>query len=463
MITRAALAALPVTLVATTLASAQDSQCRSLRYRSNFRLNGAMQYINQADAATFPDNKRSNTNNAMRVLNEAAQAGGVDAFSLWYLFGRAYSLNGDLAGTDSAYTKAVAAAPNDAPCVAEISRLRRNIWVPIQQEAVAQLQARNYDSAIALLRKGNLIFREEPGAYLNMANAWIGKNMEDSAVAAWLAASRAGTNPERADLRARGALAAAQYLQRGNKHAEAEAAWRHYIAMKPYDMAARGSLAQSIYLQGRTQEAGLVYDSILSRTDSLDSFGLFDIGVSLFRMAQTDTTNRALWFGKAARAFEAGLAKSPHDRDGLYNASNVYLALADTQKLLQTTTRLVAADSMNRRTLSLHAQAQQMAGQRNETVRTLLRRDSLPFEVAVLQFTPRDSAASIRGGVQNLRNREQAPFNLTIEFLNGRGEVVVSERTEIPTLGGAGTTGSSYDFNLQVTGRGIIAYRYKIG
>ena len=245
--------------------------------------------------------------------------------------------------------------------------------------------------------------------------------------------------------------------------AEAERAWRSYIAMKPNDMGARGFMASSVYAQGRAQEASAIYDSILGNTDSLESFALFDTGVSLFRMAQADSANRRMWFQKAARAFEAGLAKSQYDRDGLYNLANAYLALADTQKMLQTTTRLVAVDSMNRRSLSMHAQAQQNAGQRQDVVRTLMRRDSLPFEVTMLQFQPRDSVASIRGGVQNLRTREQAGFNLLLEFLNGRGEVVATERVEIPTLNAGGSPGSSYDFNIQANGRGIIAYRYKVG
>ena len=462
-ITRAALATLPVSLLVASGLAAQDTQCRSLRYRSNFRLNGAMQYIVAADGASFPDQKRSANANAMRVLGEAASAGGVDQFSLWYLYGRAYAQNGDVVGADSAWTKAVAAAPNDAGCTNEINRLRRNIWVPLQQEAVSQLQAQRYDSAIALLRKGNLIYREEPGAYLNLASAFMSSEREDSAIATYRVAARTGTKPEHNDLRARAAQTAAQLLSRTDRHAEAEQAWREYIALKPGDMGARGSLAVAVYAQGRSQEAGAIYDSILTNSDSLDAFALFDTGVSLFRMAQADSANKRQWFQKAARAFEAGLTKNPYDRDGMFNLANAYLALADTQKMLQTTTRLVAVDSMNRRTLSMHAQAQQNAGQRAETVRTLMRRDSLPYEVSFLQFQPRDSVASIRGGVQNLRDREHPGFNLVLEFLSARGEVVATERVEIPALNAAGSPGSTYDFNIQATGLGIVAYRYKTG
>jgi hypothetical protein len=83
--------------------------------------------------------------------------------------------------------------------------------------------------------------------------------------------------------------------------------------------------------------------------------------------------------------------------------------------------------------------------------------------VNILRFDPRDTSASVRGGVQNLRERELAGFNMAIEFLNGRGEVVATQRVEIPSLNAVGSPGSFYDFTVTGVARGIIAYRYKFG
>jgi tetratricopeptide (TPR) repeat protein len=443
------------------IAGAQDSQCRSLK-RNNFRLNSAGLHLDVADRTTFPDQKRGRANDALRALREAIGADGVDQFSAWYMSARAYAILNDIGAADSAWTRASALAPNDAGCLNEITRQRRNIWIPIQNEAVAQITAQNYDSALALLRKSNIAFRDDPSGYMNMASVFLTQEKPDSAIHAFRLASTAGTSADRADIRLRAMQLVAQMLQRNNQLAEAETAWRNYIRVKPTDMAARGSLALVLTGLHRGPDAAAVYDSILAMADSLDSFGLFDTGVSLFRMAQADSTNKAPWFRRAARAFELGLAKSPHDRDGLYNLTNAYLALADTVKLLPAATRLYAADSMNRQTTSLLAQAQQLSGQRNEVVRTLMRRDSLPFEVNILRFDPRDSAASVRGGVQNLRGRELTGFNMAIEFLNSRGEVAATERVEIPSLNPMGSPGSFYDFTVTGTARGIIAYRYKL-
>lgn len=462
IVTRAAVAAWMVAVALPAAVSAQDSQCHNLR-RNNFRLNSAGLYLDQATATTFADRKVSRAGDALRVLREAAGADGVDQFSTWYLFGKAYAFQSDLAGADSSWTRASALAASDTTCVHEITRLRRNLWIPLQNAAVEQITAQHYDSALVLLRKANIVYREDPSGYMNMASVFLTQEKPDSALVAFRLASTAGTSADRADLRLNAARLVAQMLQRNNDYAGAETAWRNYIRMKPNDMSARGNLALVLTGLHRTQDAAAVYDSILAMADSLDSFGLFDTGVSLFRMAQADSTNKAPWFRRAARAFELGLVKSPNDRDGMYNLTNAYLALADTVKVLQAATRLVAADSMNRQTVSLLAQAQQMNGQRNEVVRTLMRRDSLPFEVNILRFDPRDSLAIVRGGVQNLRSREMAGFNLTIEFLNSRSEVVATQRVEIPTLNPLGSPGNNYDFTVTGTARGIIAYRYKLG
>ena len=462
IVTRAALAAWLVVVAWPGRADAQDSQCRSLK-RNHFRLNSAGLHLDVADHSTFPDVKRSRANDALRALREAYGADGVDQFSAWYLSAKAYALLNDLRGADSAWTRASALAPSDAGCLTEIVRQRRNLWIPIQNEAVAQITAQNLDSALALLRKSNIVYRDDPSGYMNMASVFLTQEKPDSAIQALRLASTAGTSADRADVRLRAAQLLAQILQRNNRLAEADTAWRNYIRLKPNDMAARGSLALVLVGLHRPQDAAAVYDSILTMADSLDSFGLFDTGVSLFRIAQADSANKLSWFRRAARAFELGLAKSPYDRDGLYNLTNAYLGLADTVKLLQAATRLYAADSMNRQTNSLLAQAQQMNGQRNEVVRTLLRRDSLPFEVNILRFDPRDSSASVRGGVQNLRPRELTGFNMAIEFLNGRGEVVATQRVEIPSLNSVGSPGSFYDFTVSGVARGIIAYRYKFG
>lgn len=495
MTTRAVLAVAVLSLALPLRASAQDEQCRKLSYRTNFRLNGAQRYIEQADKATFADVKRRDVADALRMLNDAVRTDGTDAFTTWYFFGRAYLLGADLIGADSSLTRAEALAQGDAGCLGEMRRLRRNVWVPLQQVAAGEIQAQRYDSALTLLRRSNLIYREDPGAYMNMASAFLGQQKEDSAAAAFRMASHAGTDPARAELRASATLYAARLLQSTNRPA-AESLFRAYVALKPGDLSARGSLATVLAAQGRTTEAAAVYDSILARADSLNSFQLLDAGVSLFNLAVTDTARadsarRQSLLRRAASAFDASAQRNPYLRDGRYRLAITYVGLGDLPAALNAARRLVAVDSLNRMSFQLLAASYQEIARwnarrdstlrarrdslpqaarylavarayRDSTLQMLARRDSLPLEVNVRRFEPRDSSAGLQGSVQNLRNQERAGFTLTIEFLNAAGEVVAAERVEVPALGMSGSPGYSYDFNLQATGRGIIAYRYKV-
>lgn len=449
-------------------AMAQDSQCHNIRFRGNFRLNGAMQHLAVADSSNFPDVKRRRSGDALRVLNEAVAAGSVDQFTLWYMIGRVYGIQNDLAGADTAYTRAAAAVVNDPTCLVEIARLRKNMWIPLQNSAVEMIQAQNYDSALALLRKAHVVFRDDPSGYLNMAAAFQAQNKEDSAAAMYRLASHAGTSADRADLRATASFNAGTMLQRAGNLPAAESAYREYIVMKPRDIEAKGRLATLLSQMNRGTEAAAIYDTLMANADSLDSFGLFSVGVALFNTALADSApanaaRRVATFRSSARAFDLGLAKNRSNRDALYNLTNTYLAANDTVKVLEAAQRLVAVDSLNRRSLTLLARAQQMNRKPNDVVTTLLRRDSLQVEVTFLRFAPGDSTVSLRGGVQNLRSREKAAFVLTIEFLNGQGEVAATERVEVPALGPTGNPGSVYDFSLSdVRARRVVAYRYRI-
>jgi tetratricopeptide (TPR) repeat protein len=436
-------------------ALAQDETCRSLHYRTNFRLNGASQHIVQAEAASYADTKVRMANDALRTLNESVQTGaasGADPFTTWFLFGRAYLILKDLSGADSSLTKAAALAPTDQGCQDEIKRLRKNAWVPLQELAVGQIQAESYDSALALLRRANLIYRDDPGGYINMAVAFLRQQKEDSAAAAYRAAAHAGNDPARADLRSAAALNAARLLAHNNQLMAAESMYRVYVVMKPRDMAARSALATVLSSQHRPVEAAAVYDSILANADSLDSFQLFDTGASLFNLAvadsaRADSAQRRSFFQRSARAFEASARKNPFYRDALYNLAASYLAGGDQSNAVQTGKRLVAIDSLNqnswqrlgdayrdlalsynrrdsilrarRDSLPLAAQyAATARAYRDSTLQVFLHRDAIPLHITINRFGPGDSTASLRGAVRNVQSREHPGFILAIEFLN---------------------------------------------
>jgi len=478
--TRAVVLALAAAMAASAMASAQEQvpECRNLRYRSNFRLNGAQQYLTRARTTSFPDQKRAALNDAARVLGEAAQDRGADQATLWYLFGQMYALRGDLVGTDSAWTRAEAAT--DAECRRAIQRERAALWVPLVQEG-AQLASQNsYDSALVLLRKANTIYRDDPRAYFTMGQTFYAQEKLDSAIVYFRRASTAGTAPQQADTRATAGMNAARLAQQADQLPVAESLYRAYAQLRPRDVEGITRLAGVLVAQGRNDEASRIYDSLLTNADSMAPADLFDLGVALYNQRRLPL---------AARAFEANVRKSPYDRDGQYNLANVYLAMSDTVRTLEAAKRLVVVDPHNRQSLQLLASAYSQIGRglrdqalraqaardtatvrrlnpqvrayQDSTVRALAQSDSLDWEIRIARFEPRDSTAGIQGMVRNLQAGELAGFNLVLDFVNGAGEVLATERVEIPTLSQAGNPGSAYDFNLTASARGILAYRYR--
>lgn len=478
--TRAVVLAVLGSLSASAAASAQEAtpECRNLRYRSNFRLNSAQMYVTRARTSSFPDQKRSALNDAVRVLTEAAGDRTADQATLWYLFGQSYALRGDLIGADSAWTRAEAVT--DAECRRAIQRERSNLWVPLVQEATGLMGQDLHDSAIAVLRRASTIFRDDPAAYINMASAFMAQEKTDSAIAYFRRASQAGDNPRRAEIRATAGFNAARLAQRANQLPLAESLYRAYIRLMPADVDGPTSLAAVLAGQGRTDEANRLYDSLLANSEAMTSFQLFDLGVALFRGERSR---------QAAQAFEAGLAKNPYFRDGLYNLVNAYLSAEDTARTLEAAKRLVAVDPHNRQSLRLLAGGYQrvavgydtqgrraaqtrdtatvrrvapiLRAYQDSTLRSINRSDSLAWEINVARFEARDTTASIQGQVRNLQARELAGFVLVLDFVNAAGEVLATQRVEIPALSQAGNPGAAYDFNLSVSARGVLAYRYR--
>lgn len=485
--------ALTATLAAAAIGQQRPPQqdCR-LNYRSNFRLNGAQQHLDAADRATYAPDKLRRANDALRVLNEAARVGGVDEVTLWMFMGRAQALVGDLAGADTSWARAERVG--DDACKTEITRRRRNEFVAFNNQAVQFTQAQRLDSALAAFQRGLVIYRSEPAVFITMGTIYLQRDMEDSAVAYFRRAAHVGDDPRTLEARSTALFNAARLLQRSQKWAQADSAFREYLVMHPNDAEARAALAGVLNSMGRTAEAEAVYDSILANADSLASFDLFDTGVALFRAAQADTARadsvrRATLFGKAARAFSLGLAKNPYLRDALYNLTNTYLALGDTTRALDAAKRLVASDPLSSQSMRLLAAAYRQFGDaydaayrraaaardtaaarrlrplvtawRDSTVRVLSQSESLTVEIQVNRFDPRDSTANLRGAVINRQSAEQPSFTLAIEFINQANEVVARETVDVPTMGALGSAGGMYDFNITANGHGIIAYRYR--
>jgi tetratricopeptide (TPR) repeat protein len=315
--------------------------------------------------------------------------------------------------------------------------------------AINQLAANNQDSAVVLLRRSLVIFRDSPVAYLRLGAIFAGRDQTDSAIVYLKLAGRSGDSPREADIR-RDALFAAARLQQGlERWADAEATFRDFRRLAPRDLPGIAGFGGVLSAQNKTAEANAVFDTLGMLADTVTSYDvLFNTATELFR------GNR---YTLAARLFERGLTINRCDRDGMYNLTNTYLAMRDSSKLLQSAQRLVAADSMNRMSLERLAAAYQINGNSQRTLAILLRRDSLPWTFESTRFDPADTSATLVGIVGNQLPQTHPAFTLTIEFLNGACEVVASTPVAIPEMAAT----AQHRFTVMGHGRGIMAYRYK--
>ena len=446
--------------------------CQHIDYRGNFRLNGAKQHLDVARSTTYADVRKSQVGQALSLLDQASHASGIDQTALWYLYADVYTINNDAAGADSAFTKIEPKA--DADCMKSIQRERRNLWVPLQNAGVELMNAGAGDSALVLFRQSNRIFRTEPYSFLNMAQIFYGKQMLDSAAAYFKLAAHSTTEHRFDEARATalfdaarldeqsaedsaGAHAAAQRrgvadsVVKAERLTEAENTYRELLQMRPRDMAAQASLAGVYTEMHQADLAKSVYDSMLAHSDSAQSEDLFTAGVALFRAG-----NYAL----AGQFIERGLRTNQCSRDGLFNLANTYMAAKDTARLLAAAQHLIQVDSMHRSSLQLLARAWQDAGNKDSTLHVLQRAEALPWEFSVVRFDETDTTASLHGMVTNQGSQPLKGFNLVVHFVNGACQEVASKTVEIPDLNPNGNAGQAYDFTVDATGKGIVAWKY---
>jgi hypothetical protein len=157
------------------------------------------------------------------------------------------------------------------------------------------------------------------------------------------------------------------------------------------------------------------------------------------------------------QAYEAGLAKNPYYRDALFTLTGVAVLAGDTTRALTAAGRLYAVDPLNRGTLRMVAQAWQLRGKSDSTLRYLQRADSIPVEVTVGTFIPDEHGATLSGLLTNVRPKSNPTLALTFEFLNAKGDAVSTETLNVAPI----ASGENQAFELKPKAAGIVAWRYR--
>ena len=494
--TVAVIVALVVGAVARPLTAQQWEGARCDLSTKHYLVNSGVLYLKSATETKFVDKRAKDLKDADKVLHEAVATGGQEKNpAAWYYLARYYALQNDLAGADSAFTKALALAPT---CKDDIDRWRRIFWVPVFNEGVKAWQAGNTDSAIASFRRANAIYNGEPTGFIYLGTLFANANQPDSSAKYFKLAVPAASDPKFAKEKRDAMFNVARVYHAAQRWDGAVAGYKDYLAAYPNDVQAIAGLAAIYSHQGKRDDAGALYNQILDHADSAEATDLFAAAQAVLNAipnepdtapvgskcraekrrnktltvrqvatqcaAVTDDTMKAFRasiaaprYRLAARAYEVGLAKDPYYREALYNLGGIYYLIGDSAKVLPVAQRLAAVDPLNRTSLAKVAGAWQLRGNKDSTLYYLTVADSLTVEVTVGTFTSDEQGAKLGGLFTNLKAKPSAPAAVTFEFLNAKGDVIASQKQDVPTIEASG----NHAFELKAAGAGIVAWRYR--
>lgn len=456
----------------------------------HFMVNSGLLYLKSATNTNFQAQREKDLRDAQRTLLQAISQNNQDKNgAAWYYLARYYGLTEQLIGADTAFARAQSLVP---ACKDDIAGWRKVLWQPLFNQGVQAFNTQKTDSALHYFRQAVAIFPEPVGVSA-LAGLFANAGQTDSALKYYQrTAAVAGADTHYAKEKREALYNYAALLYQNQRWSEAAAAFRSYSAAYPTDVQALAALASTYSRDNQNDSAIAIYRQIVERADSAEPAALFNAGAAMFNSApqQPDTAASAAECRKsaktpaerkkcsddakavrakhdsltkatyrlAAKAFEAGLARAPYARDGLYNAVSTYYLLGDTEKIVPTARRLVALDPMNRAALRMVAAAHQMKGTADSTLYYLAQAESiLVADVSVQTFQATDQGASFAAIATNFHDKPSPAFKLVVEFLNAKGDVVVSQQADVPAL----QPSAMHDVQVQATGLGIAAWRYK--
>ncbi len=392
---------------------------------------------------------------AVRILTEQTGTGGAAA---WYYLGRAFLAQGDLAGADSALSKAEMMQPD---CEIDINNHRQQAWAVLANAGIEKLQGNDLDSALVLFRQASTMFRGLPHVFENMGVIYANNGQNDSAAHYFgRAAEIAAQDSTLTDNRNQATLNQAMVLQRLERHDEAITVLRRYLEWKPGDTDARKSLSWSLRQAGQAASAdsldrAMVDEFARMNFDSLTANDLMAVGVSMFNAEK---------FPEAAQIFERLMRRNPWSRDAVYNLANAYLALKQWDSLSRVGKQLLLIEPLNEDGYRLLGQAYRALERQDSLIKMAETLVMLPLNVQVTNFNMSSQSARFQATATGRRATDAASkdlppvaVTLQIEFLDSTGTVLGSEDVAVPAL----QPGTTHEVTAQARAPGIVGWRYR--
>jgi tetratricopeptide (TPR) repeat protein len=427
----------------------------------HFKVSSGATYLKTGVETEVPENKSRALSSGKKVLLEAIEKNGQEKNpAAWYYLGRTYLQEGDLVGADSALTKAETLMP---ACKDDISKTRYTGWVPLVNGGIDFVKKQNNDSALALFRQANTIYRDKPSAYLNAGVIFANAGQTDSAIAYWEKASEIGERTNMVEDRNVATRNLGAMYQKAGRHQDAIKVLEKYLSWVPQDAEVKRALATSYRAAGQNDKAAALEKEVGvaaapgagAAPAAAASVGAMNAAIALYNEKKYD---------QAAAAFEQIVAKEPYNRDALYGLANSYIGLKNGPKLAEAAGRLAEIEPYNDEIVRMLANGQRMAKKEAQANKTATRVLSMPVSVTVSQFAPTAEGATITGTAtgreaQTAQGKPVTPAAMTLifEFLDAKGTVVASQEVQIPAL----KVGASQPIQASAKGAGIMAWRYK--
>jgi tetratricopeptide (TPR) repeat protein len=427
----------------------------------HFKVSSGATYLKTGVETELPENRSRALSSGKKVLLEAIEKNGQEKNpGAWYYLGRTYLQEGDLAGADSSFTKAETLMP---ACKDDISKTRYTGWVPLVNGGIDFVKKQNNDSALALFRQANTIYRDKPSAYLNAGVIFANTGQTDSAIAYWEKASEIGERSNTVEDRNVATRNLGAMYQKAGRHQDAVKVLEKYLTWVPQDAEVKRALATSYRATGQNDKATALEKEV-GVAAAPGAAAASAAGASASAMNAAIALYNEKKYDQAAAAFEQIVAKEPYNRDALYGLANSYIGLKNGPKLAEAAGRLVEIEPYNDEIVRMLANGQRMAKKEAQANKTATRVLSMPVSVTVSQFAPTAEGATISGTAtgreaQTPQGKPVTPAAMTLifEFLDGKGTVVANQEVQIPAL----KPGASQPIQVSAKGAGITAWRYK--
>jgi tetratricopeptide (TPR) repeat protein len=423
----------------------------------HFKVQSGATYLKTGVETEIQENRVRALANGKKVLLEALEQNKQEKNpALWFYLGRISLQQGDLIAADTALTRAEALAPG---CKKEISIVRNMGWVPLVNAGITFSKEEKNDSALALYRQANTIYRDKPIAFLNAGVIFATAKQADSAIFYFQKASEIAEQTNSVEERNLATRNWGALLQRSGKHQEAIPVLEKYVGWMPKDVEVKRALALSYRATGQNDKA----EAIDKEVGAAPGGGAAAAAGAGAEMNAAIALYNQKKYGEAATAFEKVLATEPYNRDALYGLANAYIGLK-SPKLGDAAARLVAIEPLNEDAVRMLANGQRMSKKEALANKTAIQLISMPTTIKVTQFAPTTDAATIAGTATG-RQAETAqgkpvppkPYTLIFEFLDDKGAVLANQEVQVPAL----EAGASHDLAVNAQGAGIAAWRYK--